>query len=191
MENVFDISELIRRKQLAAAQSCDRRQGVGYTCSKTGVVFPPIQCFQLPQGVAKGDAVVFDGTHVPHYQLSTEVGPANAEMMGIAQAPCVEVSCLGRDAEVAIEVFHFPNEEQAEGFFKAATHFLGDFDEIESFANDQGYFFLITTQGSVVKKGVISYITFHRAFVAALDEEVDVRVVASVDAEGNFLEVVG
>lgn len=191
MENVFNISELIRKKQQRASKAPKRPTGVGYTCPKTGVVFPPIQCFQLPQGYAKDFGVIFDGTYVPHYQLSLEVRPSNAFMMGIEQGPPEEVTCLGSNAEVAIEIFHFPNEEQAEGFFKATSHFLGDFDEVESFSNEKGHFFMITTMNSLVKKGTVSYVTYHRSYVPALEEELEVRVVATIDARGNLQQTLG
>ncbi len=158
-----------------------------YNCPKTGVTFPVIYKVLIPGAEMEGDQPVFTGEFIAYYQLKEKPRHGNSDLPGFPPSPATKISTLQTEDEFYLDVMHFSNKDQAEGFKKACFHLGMVMEHISWMENEQGAFVLLTREGDTKKNGHIIYRTSKNEFIEKLGMLLPCEYIAAFNSAGEIV----
>mgnify|MGYP003109457286 CR=1 FL=1 len=167
-----------------------RRKRIGsepYTCSETGVTFPPIYKVLIPDADEINGAAVFSGTFSPYYQLSQEPRDSISEWPGFPESKVTEISTLDKGDEFYLDVIYFKDKKVAQGFIEACYHFGMMSGYVSKKSTEKGVFVLLTRTDDRRKDACILYHTSGHKLIELMNCEMPCNYVATFNYLGELI----
>lgn len=158
-----------------------------YTCSKTGVTFPVIYKVLIPDAEMEGDQPVFTGEFLAYYQLKEQPRHGNSDLPGFPPSPATKISTLQAEDALYLDVLHFSNKDEAEGFKKACFHLGMEMEHVSWTESEQGAFVLLTREGNTKNNGHIIYRTSKNEFIEMLGMLLPCEYIAAFNSAGEIV----
>jgi len=158
-----------------------------YTCPKTGITFPIIYKVLIPDAEMEGDQPIFTGEFTEYYQLKEQPRHGNSDLPGFPPSPALKISTLQPNDAFYLDLLHFSNNDQAEGFRKACFHLGMEIEHVSWTESEQGSFVLLTRKGEPKKNGHILYRSSKNEFIGMLRMLLPCEYIAAFNVEGDIV----
>lgn len=159
----------------------------GYTCPSSNVKFPNIYKVMIPDGDLVEDQIIFAGSFTANYQLTETPNSGISDFPGFPPSPATKIRTLQADDAFYLDVVHFPNKEQAQGFRQACFHLGMELEHLSWLESDQGVFILLTRQDSQKKSGHIIYRSSKSEYIEMLGRHMECVCVSVFNSAGEIV----
>jgi len=158
-----------------------------YTCAKTGITFPIIYKVLIPDAEMESEQPVFTGEYMEYYQLKEQPRHGNSDLPGFPPSPASKISTLQAADDFYLDLVHFSNKDEAEGFKRACFYLGMEMEHISWIESEQGAFVLLTRKDNEKKNGHIIYRSRKNEYVDMLGMLLPCEYAAAFNSTGEIV----